>query len=107
MVVQNSLQVTGVEVVNLTPHAINFVTAEGTPLCTVEPSGSLARVSAKTVNTGEVINVLPVTKTEYGEVEGLPEAKADTVYIVSALVAARVPGRPDVFVPAEQVRDAS
>lgn len=98
------------KIVNLTPHSINFVTAEGEPLMTVAPSGQLARVTAKTVNTGEVTVgevTLPVTGTTYGEVEGLPAPEEGTIYVVSSLVASRVPDRPDVFIPNESVRDSA
>ena len=44
--------------VNLTPHAVNFITEEGT--VTIEPSGEVARVSCKTEEIG-FINGIPVT----------------------------------------------
>lgn len=92
------------KIINLTPHAINIVDGEGKVTLTIEPSGSVARATNKTVVTGD-INGIPVTKTEYGEVEGLPAQEEDTIYIVSTLVAQRCAGREDVFVPGEQVRD--
>lgn len=94
--------------VNLTPHAINFVTADNQPIMTVEPSGTLARVTAKTVTTGNVwVNgvYLPITGTSYGEVEGLPAHEEGVAYIVSSLVAQRCTDRDDVFIPNESVRD--
>ena len=91
------------EFVNLTPHAITFVDEDGSVLRTIEPSGTLARVSTKTVSIGD-IDGIPVTTTEFGEVEGLPEPEGNTVYIVSSLVAQRV-HRWDVFIPNESVRD--
>lgn len=42
---------------------------------------------------------IPVTTPIYGEVEGLPDPQPDTVYIVSLMVAQRVPWRNDVFAP--------
>ena len=95
---------TEIKMVNLTPHAITFVNAEGNVARTVTPSGSLARVSCKTVTVGEIAGI-PVTETVYGEVEGLPSPQENTIYIVSALVAQRCTGRTDVFVPSEQIRD--
>lgn len=92
------------KMINLTPHAINFVGADNAPLVTVEPSGTLARVSCETVVIGEEGGI-PITTNKYGEVEGLPEPKEDTIFIVSALVAGRVPHRSDVFIPNEAVRD--
>lgn len=90
--------------VNLTPHNVTFVAEDGSVLRTIEPSGTLARVSTKTVAIGEV-DGLPITTTEFGEVEGLPAPKDETMYIVSSLVAQRVHGRRDVFIPNESVRD--
>lgn len=93
------------KLVNLTPHAITFVNGDGEKILVIEPSGQLARVSAKTVLTGEDYNGIPVTRTEYGTVEGLPAPAENTVYIVSSLVAQRVPNRNDIFIPNESVRD--
>ena len=91
--------------INLTPHSITFVNGDGKKILAIEPSGQLARVSSKTVLTGEDYNNIPVTRTEYGEVKGLPAPAEDTIYIVSSLVAQRVPERNDVFIPNESVRD--
>jgi len=91
--------------VNLTPHAINFCDESGTVYRTVEPSGTLARVSTSTVHIGE-FDGLPITATEFGDVQGLPEPSEGTAYLVSSLVAQRVPDRGDVFIPNESVRDS-
>lgn len=90
--------------VNLTPHAITFVDADGTPILVVAPSGQLARVSVRTERVGEFAGI-PVTASAYGEVEGLPAPASDTAYIVSSLVAQRCRDRNDVFIPNESVRD--
>lgn len=92
-------------IINLTPHAINFVDSEGKEIKTIEPSGNLARVDAKTVATGEVFCGIPVTSTEYGIVEGLPDQTDDTIYVVSSIAAQRCKDRPDVFIPSESIRD--
>lgn len=89
---------------NLTPHTINFVSSEGYPIMDIKPEGTVARVSVKTATVGE-INGVPVTKSVYGEVMDLPEPEEGTIYIVSALVAGRVPERDDVFIPNESIRD--
>ena len=95
---------TTTKIINLTPHAINFVDANGETILTVEPSGTLARVSCTTKVTGEIAGI-PTTETVYGEVEGVPEMKENTIYIVSSLVAQRCTDREDVFIPNESVRD--
>lgn len=101
-------------IVNLTPHVINIVTAEGLPVMDILPSGEVARVRSYTIEVGELeaetdmagIDVkIPLTSTEYEAVEGLPSPRLGTVYVVSSLVAQRVKGRDDVLIPNESVRD--
>ena len=95
------------KIVNLTPHAINLII--GDQQLTVEPSGQVARVSVHIEKIGEIdgeIEGIPITTSVFGEVEGLPEAKANVVYLVSSLVAQRVKERNDVFIPNESVRDS-
>lgn len=70
----------------------------------IKPEGTVARVSVKTATVGK-IDGIPVTKSVYGEVMDLPEPEEGTIYIVSALVAGRVPEREDVFIPNESIRD--
>lgn len=97
---------------NLTPHDIVFVSEGGKELV-VKPSGSIARVSVTTEITGymSVITesgetlVIPITENVYGEVENLPVADGGTIFIVSQIVASRVPNRRDVYIPNESVRD--
>ena len=92
------------KLINLTPHSIHFVNEAGDVIKTVEPSGAVARVATKTVTVGDWDD-LPITETDFGEVEGLPEPEPDTAYIVSSIVAQRCHGRLDVFIPNESVRD--
>lgn len=97
-----------VNIVNLTPHKITFISDKGS--LSVDPSGTIARVSSTTKEISHIYVTkfgikIPVTATEYGEVEGLPAPADDTIYVVSSLVAQRVPGRKDVFIPNESVRD--
>ena len=98
-----------INIVNLTPHKITFVTDKGDLI--VKPSGSVSRVSSETKETGCIYVSsffslrIPVTATVYGEVEGLPAPAKGVIYIVSSLVAQRVPDREDVFIPNESVRD--
>lgn len=92
-------------IINLTPHAINFLTPKGEVII-IPPSGTVARLSVRTETIGE-INGIPVTTSVFGEVEGLPAPATDTIFVVSSLVAGRVPERSgkDVFIPNESVRD--
>lgn len=90
-------------IINLTPHAINIIN-ENTAT-TINPSGTVARVSVQVVATNN-----PMLYTQqYGDVQDLPAPQDDTIYIVSALVLARVPHRTDVYAPltAQAIRNDS
>ena len=104
--------------VNLTPHDVAVEDYSGV-VAVFPASGVLARVGCMGVESGALIEYYegcelgagdlrsgyeqPVgfrlTHQIYGDVVGLPEAQADTVYIVSAMVLARVSGRRDVVAP--------
>lgn len=68
---------------NLTPHAIN-VYADNALVTTFEPSGGIARVATETVDAGTVAGI-PVIKTVYGQVEGVPALPCGP-FLVSGLV---------------------
>lgn len=98
------------QLVNLTPHAINLITDGGT--ITIPPSGQVLRAEETsviqfhlTLQEGEV----PVKRMEYGVPNFVPEQKPDTFYIVSALAAQALrrhqPDRNDFLVVADAVRD--
>ena len=97
------------QIVNLTPHTINIMPAGPTgPVVTIPPSGQVARctvdrVQADTITVEGV--TIPVNRTQFGEVTGLPEPQPNTIYIVSAIVAQALPDRSDVFVVDDTVRD--
>lgn len=91
--------------VNLTPHSITFYREGGIPkTVTVEPCGTIARVSVESKHVSTVDGI-PIMKNVYGEVTGLPEMKSGYYYIVSSIVAQRVPERSDVFITNDAVRD--
>ncbi len=90
-------------IVNLTPHSINAKGANGT-LREFEPSGEVARVATSPTVAGEVEGIA-LHRVEFGEVIGLPEPAADTIFIVSALVRGAVPHRTDVVSPGSLLRD--
>ena len=87
------------EVVNLTPHAIQVVGYEEIPASGVAP-----RVAMKTKAAG-FITGLPISTTEYGEVQGLPEKMEGVYLIVSKMLKDACPDRDDLLYPAELVRD--
>jgi hypothetical protein len=106
-------------IVNLTPHPL--VITRDCPVCdglspcgqcsgtgryteTIESSG-IARCATTEEVVGEV-NGIPVVRTTFGAVEGLPEADPQPrVFVVSSITAQAVPHRKDVFVPARPIRD--
>jgi hypothetical protein len=94
------------KVINLTPHPIHVVNAEGTVLKTYQSEG-VVRLKATTVHAGFTIDGVPVTQTEFGTPEGLPLFEEGTFLIVSQLIKSALPGRKDLVVPAEVVRDAN
>lgn len=93
-------------ILNATPHDVNLFIEYNNgevDIITFEPD-LLVRVAALTVPAGNCQGY-PLTKTEYGEVEGLPPFKEGTYYIVSSLVKSACPNRADLLVPNELVRD--
>ena len=86
--------------VNLTPHQIT-VAGRAFPA-----SGDIARVTTTSTPMGEVAGI-PITVTVTGDVMGLPAAKANTLYLVSAMVRLACPNRGDVLSPGALVRDDS
>ena len=97
------------KLVNLTPHAL-VIMPEGPdgPTVTIPPSGQVARCATSRVQVDTVTVdgiTVPVNRTEFGAVTGLPDPQPDTIYIVSSLVAQAVPDRQDVFIVDDAVRD--
>ena len=97
------------QLINLTPHDITILFEDGTIL-KVPASGTVARVASTNDTVGGVMTdagTIPVKAVTYGEVTGLPEPDPEKAqyFLVSSLVAARVPDRRDVLVPGDFVRD--
>lgn len=91
-------------IINMTPHAINIVDAEGKHVMEIPASGNQIRLSVQTVSQ-EPLGIIPTSSTVFGEPVGLPEYKDGVFYIVSQLVKNALPARSDLLVPAEVVRD--
>lgn len=93
------------KIVNLTPHPLNMKTDSGDVI--IQPSGTVARATT-TRNIISNVNVdginIPINKTVFGDVDGLPDPQPDTIFIVSMLVANAVQ-RPDVLIVDDTVRD--
>lgn len=106
--------------VNLTPHAVNFFAPDdcpnGTvlpgaePCRTIPPTLPPARVSCTWEPVGEIDGV-PLHQPTYGQVQGLPDPAPGVAYIVSLLTAqaAAASGRTthDLYAVAQTVRDGS
>ena len=99
--------------VNLTPHTLNVFDADGNPVATLLPDGTVARVSVKTLPMLDgledfpiLVNGVPLFYQEVGEVAGLPAPVAGVLWVVSALVRLAVPSRTDVLSPGELKRNA-
>lgn len=106
------------KLVNLTPHPVKIY-SEDTPdrvenpddgvVLTLEPSGTLARLSEAvtgedTVVTEEGVEI-PISLVSYAEIEGLPEPQQGVFYVVPLMTALAAAGRQDLLVPYEQVRN--
>ena len=86
------------KLINLTPHDLTLRGPDGSDV--IVPSSGVARVRT---TPGELVEVpgIPVPialPTLWGEIEGLPAPQADTIVVVSALVAERA-RRSDVVSP--------
>ena len=96
-------------IVNLTPHALNFMLqGPDGPVVTIPPSGLVARCATSRVQVGTVTMdgiAIPANRTQFGAVTGLPDPQPDTIFVVSALVAQAVPDRQDVFIVDDVVRN--
>jgi len=92
------------KIVNLTPHDI--VVRSGEDFVTI-PSSGVARCVEGRAELGSISGTnIKLFEVSHGKVEGLPEPQADTIFVVSAIVAQAVPDRNDVYSPSGLVRDA-
>lgn len=69
------------KIINCTPHDVCLIRKNGTKEV-FKASGIVPRVNMEIINTDDEMFV----KKIIGSVEGLPEPKNDTLYIVSAMV---------------------
>ena len=92
-----------ITIVNLTPHKLNTRTETG-DVVTVEPSGSVARVSVNQQIRYTMKNGILVYAAKYGDTEGLPGPSLSTIYIASGMVESAT-NRTDVFAPGNLILD--
>lgn len=88
--------------INLTPHDITIVKEGGNIV--IPASGNVARVETIKDTVG-YIDGIPIHKTRFGEVVGLPDPADDTMCIVSLATAKAASGRRDLVVTDDAVRD--
>ena len=86
------------KLVNLTSHVITVV--QNGKTLEIPPSGKVARVDVRQTVVGHV-NGIPIVKSEFGEIAGLPEPQPGVIYICSTMVAqaAAKKMRIDVLAP--------
>jgi len=95
------------KVINCTPHSVDIVRNDGNTI-TIPASGIIPRCKQDTVVVGSAFvdgKGIPITRTQFGDVEDLPEKDDDTLLIVSMLVAKACPERDDLVIPNGIVRD--
>lgn len=104
--------------VNLTPHEIKLKVqveahdpVQNQNLTQIDGPFALLRippepVPARVTSIEEVIGlsdagglIVCVSRHTFGQIEGLPEPKPDTIYIVSGMVQDAIEGRQDVLAP--------
>lgn len=96
-----------VTIINLTAHPV-VVYGGAHPSARWTPSGAVARLtevseSAADLDTDQ--GPVPVVQVRYGRmVENLPPPRDGIAYVVSRVLAAAHP-RPDLYFPADEVRD--
>ena len=90
--------------VNLTPHILNIIAADGSTVYIPPDGNRIARVGSIS-SIVATVNGININKQTFGKVVDLPDAQDDVVYIVSRMVKDRVPDRDDVVVPGVPFRD--
>ena len=93
-----------IKIKNYTPHPVNIIDVDGKEIATFLPESQPIRLQSETVRTGTFHGV-PITKTVFGDPEGLPEPQTGVLFVVSQIVKSALPDRADLAVPAEVVRD--
>lgn len=96
------------KLVNLTQHAVTVLAEDGSTVEVIEPSGTEARVEQRRVQVDSLWlngNYIPINRSEFGQVEGLPEPTDGVFFVVSMLTAQAATGRDDLLIVDDTVRD--
>ena len=89
---------------NLTPHALNILNEDFTPLQTIQSEGLPPLRISETKELLYTINEINVYRTVYGKCAELPEEQENTFLVVSRMVIDAHPEREDLLCPSEIVR---
>lgn len=101
--------------INLTPHDLNFLDANNSPIMTLKKSGHYptVRVKKESTSMGSLTESgveIPLYRSHFSMVENLPEEKPDTIYVVSNIALSAIreqhPHRTDFLAPDDAVRNA-
>lgn len=97
--------INGVNFVNLTPHEVAVVAADG-EIYKIPASGVVARAEQRMHALQPVAGIFACSRMTYGSAFGIPAPRDGFVYIVSARTAQAVSGRDDIVIPGPKVADA-
>lgn len=99
-----------IAITNLTPHPVVVLGTDGREVAAFAPSGSVARITELVTDEPPLETAtgsIPLATVTYSSVvEGLPEPRPDTAYVVSRVMAGAL-HRPDIFFPGGEVRDSA
>jgi hypothetical protein len=96
------------QLINLTPHPVRIVGPDNELIAQLPGAALPARRTEQTRQVGLLAlggTSVPLLTVRYGPIHDLPGPQPNVVYVVSRLVADACPGRDDLVVPADLVRD--
>lgn len=93
------------QIINMTSHEVVLVDDGGGTIRTFPASGMTIRVSQTTYIDELIDGIIPVVKSNYGQLVDAPTKRPGVYYIVSNVTKNNSPGRDDFLVPAQLVRD--
>lgn len=87
-------------IVNLTRTPITIINDKIS--FTVQPSGTVAKVSSKNKKTfSPLCDLIPLVEEMYIEQKNLPKPHKDTIFLVARRTGEHIHGRPDIFYPVQ------
>ena len=97
------------KIVNLTSKTVKIIDKKNNKIISFAPSGKVAHVRLETFKMPPMLFdgiEIPLASKEFGDVRGLPsETSPGMIFIVSKKVAEALPGRGDLVVPDDFVKD--